>query len=393
MHHTTPSPLTYAMIGGGRGAFIGEVHRKAIALDSTASLVAGCLSSTPEKARDSGRDLGLADDRNYATWQELAASESNRDDRVDFVSIVTPNDSHYPIAKGCLEAGLHVVMDKPMTHTVAQARELGEIAESKGLVLAVTYNYTGYPMIREAARLVREGAIGEVRKVFVEYHQGWLATRLEESGQKQADWRTDPTRAGLGGSIGDIGSHAENLLHAVTGLEIESVLTDATAFVEGRTIDDDAAMLLRLTPERPGGPTPKGTLTCSQVCVGEANNLSIRVYGTRGGLKWRQETPETLEVTSLDGPLRTFARGGPGLGDEAAAATRIPGGHPEAFIEAFANIYRAAARAIRAARGEDVSGIPFLPFPTAADGARGVRFIETAVRSSNEGGVWLKLTD
>lgn len=381
--------LTYGMVGGGLGAFIGEVHRKAIALDGTAELVAGCLSSTPERARESGRSLGLA--RVYERFEEMAEREAARTDRIDFVSIVTPNDSHYAAARAFLSAGIHVVMDKPMTHTSAQARELAALAAERGLVLAVTYNYAGYPMVREAARLVREGTLGEIRKVFVEYHQGWLAARLEASGQKQADWRTDPSRAGLGGAIGDIGSHAENLIHAVTGLQIESLCCDASTFVEGRRIDDDAAMLLRFAPVRPGGPGARGVLTCSQVCVGEANALTIRVYGTRGGLRWRQETPETLDLTSIDGPTRVLARGGPGLGAETMAATRLPGGHPEAFLEAFANIYRSAARAIRAAQGENVTGIPQLPFANAADGERGVRFIERAVESSSRGGAWLSI--
>lgn len=383
--------LTYGMVGGGIGAFIGDVHRKAIALDGTATLVAGCLSSDADRARESARALGLPADRAYATFEDMARRESARPDRIDFVSIVTPNDTHFAAARAFLDAGIHVVLDKPMTHTSAQARELGAIAARHGLILAVTYNYAGYPMVREAARLVREGAIGEVRKVFVEYHQGWLATRLEQQGQKQAAWRTDPARAGAGGAIGDIGTHAENLVQAITGLEIDALLADATAFAPGRPIDDDAAMLLRFAPARPGGPPAKGVLTCSQVCVGEANALAIRVYGTLGGLRWRQETPETLELTSIDGPTRTFARGGPGLGPETQRASRLPGGHPEAFIEAFANVYRGATRAIRAAQGEDVADIPELPFATAADGERGVRFIEAAVESSTRGAAWVSL--
>ncbi|MCB9840850.1 MAG: Gfo/Idh/MocA family oxidoreductase [Phycisphaeraceae bacterium] len=389
--------LIYAMIGGGQGAFIGAVHRMAAALDQQATLVAGALSSTPEKSLASARALALPPDRSYPTWQAMLEAEAARpaDQRLDFVSIVTPNDTHYPIARAFVDAGFNVILDKPMVHTSKQAADLVAAVERHGVVLAVTYNYTGYPLVREAARLVRTGALGTIRKVFVEYHQGWLATRLEASGQKQADWRTDPARSGIAGAVGDIGSHAENLVATITGLTIESLCADATTFVEGRRLDDDASVLLRFT----GG--ARGVLTCSQVCVGQENNLSIRVYGTEGALAWRQEEPNRLEFTTRDGPRQVLTRGSASLGPEAAAATRLPAGHPEAFIEAFANIYRGAFEAIRArkaaaATSTERGGRVFQPdsnltYPNVHDGARGVRFIEGVIASSSAGGVWTPL--
>lgn len=384
-------PLKYGMVGGGQGAFIGAVHRMACALDQQAVLVAGALSSSPERSLASARDLGLSPDRSYPSWQEMLRTERARPaaDRLDFVSIVTPNDSHYPIAKAFVEAGFNVVLDKPMVHTSEQATELVAAVERAGVVFAVTYNYTGYPLVKEAARLVRTGALGTIRKVFVEYHQGWLATRLEETGQKQAGWRTDPARSGVAGAVGDIGSHAENLVSTITGLRIESLCAEATTFVPGRRLDDDAAVLLRFH----GG--ARGVLTCSQVCIGEENNLSIRVYGTAGALAWRQEEPNRLEFTAAEGPRQVITRASGSVGPEAAAATRLPAGHPEAFIEAFANVYRGVFEAIRArpkagsARG--APGETRISYPTVLDGARGVRFIERVIESSHAGSSWVTL--
>lgn len=371
--------LTYAMIGGGTGSFIGAVHRHAIALDNTATLVAGAFSSTPERSKQSASELGVAPDRAYGSFEELAARERQRSDPVDFVVIVTPNDTHHPAAKACLEAGLHVVCDKPFTVTSAQAAELRDLAEKRGRLCAVTYNYSGYPMVRHASELVRTGMLGRVRKVYAEYHQGWLATDLERSGQKQASWRQDPKRAGMGGSLGDIGTHAEQLVRFVTGLEVESVLAELTSFVPGRVLDDDASVLLRLS----GG--ARGTLTCSQVCVGEANGLSLRVYGETGGLVWRQERAEELVLTRSDGSKTVLSRGGDGLSDRAAGATRLPGGHPEGFIEAFANLYRGVAQAIRGARAETPPGPLASEVPGAEDGRLGVRFVEACVESGRTG--------
>lgn len=372
--------LRMGMVGGGRDAFIGAVHRAAARLDDRIELVAGALSSTPEKARASGRDLGLAEDRIYPTWKALIEGEKKRpaEDRIDFVSIVTPNDSHFAIAKAALLAGFHVVCDKPMVTTLKEAADLEHLVLRSGVVLCVTYNYTGYPLVKQAREMVLGGEIGEVRKVVVEYHQGWLATGLEQTGQKQAHWRTDPARAGAGGAIGDIGTHAESLVSYVTALEIESLCADLTRFVPGRRLDDDAAVLLRFR----GG--ARGVLSASQVCVGQLNDLRLRVWGTRGGLTWHQEDPNVLRVTALDGPERTYHRGAAGLAGPTQAATRLPVGHPEAFIEAFANVYRGAAAAMA---GETSA----LDYPSVVDGARGVRFIHAVVASSDAGAEWVDL--
>lgn len=375
--------LTFGMIGGGKGAFIGAVHRMAATLDGEAAFVAGALSSSPERARESGRELGLASDRNYGAWRDMLESERARPagERIDFVSIVTPNDAHYEPARAFAEAGFNVVLDKPMVRTGEEASELVRAVEKSGVVLAVTYNYTGYPMVKHAASLLRSGALGAIRKVFVEYHQGWLASKLEETGQKQAAWRVDPARSGAGGAIGDIGSHAENLVATLTGLEVDSLCADLNTFVPGRALDDDAAVLLRF---RNGA---RGVLTASQVCVGEENGLSIRVYTEKGGIAWRQENPNLLEVTDETG--RRIITRGTSSDESAKRATRLPPGHPEGFIEAFANIYRGVFESIRARReGRPARGLG-VEFPTVHDGARGVRFIERVVESSRAGGTWL----
>ncbi|MFI4898718.1 MAG: Gfo/Idh/MocA family protein [Phycisphaerales bacterium JB059] len=381
-----PPPLRDAMVGGGTDAFIGAVHRLAAALDGRARLVAGALSSTPQRSLDSAKALGLDPDRAYESYQQLIERESARpeSERVDFVSVVTPNHLHHPIVKACLEAGLHVVCDKPFTMTSAQALELRDLAARRNLLCAVTYNYTGYPLVREMRSIIASGILGPIRKVFAEYHQGWLATPLEQTGMKQASWRTDPERAGIAGALGDIGTHAENLVSFVTALEIESLCADLTAFVPGRTLDDDASVLLRFK----GG--AKGSLTCSQVCVGEENGLTLRVYAESGGLIWRQERPNLLEMTSLDGDRRLITRGGDRSPD-ATNATRLPPGHPEGFIEAFANLYRGVCDAIEARRDgrNDASNLT----PTADDGLRGVRFVERCVQSAQLGSGWISWDD
>ncbi len=373
--------LRYAMVGGGEGAFIGAVHRHAMALDHRYELTAGALSSTPDKARRSGAALGLADDRNYGTWEEMLEGELARPegDRVDLVVIVTPNHVHYPVAKAFAEAGINVVSDKPLVHTSEQADDLARTAQRTGVVFAVTYNYTGYPMVKEARALVRRGELGKVRKVVVGYHQGWLATNLEATGAKQAEWRTDPARSGAAGAIGDIGSHAENLVSTVTGLELEAICADLTTFVPGRRLDDDGNLLLRFK----GG--AKGVMIASQIEIGHENDLVLRVYGEDGALTWRQEDPNYLWHAPLEGPVRLLRRGNPYLGDAAQAGTRLPSGHPEAFLEAFANVYTAVADAIhRRAAGDDPSG----DYPTVHDGARGVRFIERTVQSAASDQKW-----
>jgi predicted dehydrogenase len=377
--------LKMGMVGGGQGAFIGAVHRTAAQLDHEAHLVAGALSATPERALASGREWGLSDARNYESWQNMIERESALPpgERIDLVSIVTPNHTHFPIAKAFVQAGFNVVCDKPMVLTSEEADELAREVKAAGVVFAVTYNYTGYPMVKRAAELVREGKLGTIRKVVVEYHQGWLSTHLEATGQKQASWRTDPARAGIAGAMGDIGSHAENLVASITGLKLRSLCADLTAFVPGRRLDDDAAVLLRFE----GG--ARGILSASQVCIGEENNLWIRVYGTEGSLAWRQEEPNKLEFVPRDGSRRIMTRAGPEAGPLAAEASRLPSGHPEAFIEAFANIYRGVYEAIRAKReGRARKGLG-RDFPTVQDGARGVRFIERVVESARQGSVWL----
>lgn len=378
------APLRYAMVGGGQGAFIGAVHRKAIALDATATLVAGALSSEPEKAHASGRELGLADARNHGSWQALLADELRlpAGERIDFVSIVTPNHVHFPVARAFAEAGIHVVCDKPLVHTSEQADELQRVAARSGCVFGVTYNYTGYPMVREARHLVRSGAIGDVRKVIVEYNQGWLATRLEGGDNKQADWRTDPARSGAAGAIGDIGSHAENLVATVTGLELESLCADLSTFVPGRRLDDDGNLLLRFK----GG--ARGVLIASQIEVGCENDLRLRVFGTTGTLDWRQEEPNTLVHSPIDGPVRLLTRGSSWLSEAARRATRLPTGHPEAFLEAFANVYRGVAAHIRAVQAGVAPDPLDADYPTLVDGARGVRFIEKTVASAASAQKW-----
>lgn len=380
--------LRYAMVGGGRDAFIGAVHRRAMALDGQMQLVAGALSSDPDKARASGRDLGLPDDRNHGRWEDLLDDELKRpaDERIDFVCIVTPNHVHYPVARAFAAEGFHVVCDKPLTHTSAEADELVRLTEARGIVFGVTYNYTGYPMVRQAREMVRSGALGEIRKVVVEYNQGWLATEVERQGNKQADWRTDPARSGLAGAMGDIGSHAENLVATVTGLAVEALCADLSALVPGRRLDDDGNVLLRFANGA------RGVLMATQVAAGCENDLSLRVFGTRGSIFWRQEEPNVLVHAPIDAPRQVLTRGSPWLADAAREAARLPSGHPEAFLEAFANIYRGVAQAIRAERDGQRPAAEQPGFPTVHDGARGVRFIEKVVESSRSEGKWTRLS-
>jgi predicted dehydrogenase len=371
--------IRYAMVGGGRDAFIGAVHRNAMALDGQYEFVAGALSGSPERSRASGADLGLADDRNHGTWQALLADERRRapGDRVDVVVIVTPNHLHHDVAHAFVDAGFHVVCDKPLVHTSAQADALVDLVAARGTLFAVTYNYTGYPMVREARELVRAGAIGAVRKVVVEYHQGWLAGALETSSNKQSTWRVDPALGGPAGAMADIGSHAENLISAVTGLELESLCADLSSFGAGRVLDDDAGLLLRFA----GG--ARGVMSASQIAAGNENDLRLRVMGERGMLDWRQEEPNVLVHAPVDAPRRILTRNSPGLSEAARRACRLPPGHPEGFIEAFANLYLGVAADLRlretqgrAATAEEAD------YPRIGDGARGVRFIERAVASS-----------
>jgi predicted dehydrogenase len=377
--------LRYGMIGGGPGAFIGAVHRKAAALDGEMELVAGAFSSTPEKSKQQGAELFLHPHRVYGSYQEMAEKESRlpKEQRIDFVSIVTPNHNHFEIAKTFITAGFHIVCDKPMTTTLADAEALCRLVKKHDVIFALTHNYTGYPMVKQARELVRQGALGVIRKIVVEYPQGWLATFLEGEGAKQAVWRTDPNQAGVAGCFGDIGSHAENLAHYITGLEIEELCADLTTFVPGRKLDDDANTLVHYE----GG--ARGIMYASQISVGEENNLRIRVYGTEAGLEWRQEEPNYLCVRRPNGPEHIYKRGNNYLAPIAAYNSRLPSGHPEAFIEAFANIYRNAGRTIAAKISGTTPGEFDTDFPTVQDGARGVHFIHAVVQSSRQRG-WMK---
>ena len=375
------------MVGGGRGAFIGAVHRAAAALDGQIELVCGAFSSDPQRSKDSGADLFLAPERCHGTFDEMMKSEAAlpAESRMDFVSIVTPNHVHFPAAKAALESGFHVVSDKPATFDLAEAKELQAILGRTGLLYALTHNYTAYPLVKEARQIVRSGRLGTIRKVIVEYPQGWLAKRLEDAGQKQAAWRTDPARCGAAGCIGDLGTHAENLAEHITGLRIKELAADLTAFVEGRRLDDDANILLRFE----GG--AKGILHASQISTGEENNLVIRVYGEAGGLEWRQQEPNTLLLKWPDRPAEIHRTGMGYLGSSAAASTRIPPGHPEGYLEAFANIYRNFASHLRAVIDGREPDEVALDYPKIADGIRGMAFIEAVVESSKGNARWTAL--
>jgi predicted dehydrogenase len=373
------------MIGGGRGAFIGAVHRIAAAMDGQAELVAGAFSSDPARSRLSGEDLFLDPSRVYGSYAEMAKAEAAMPPsrRLDFVVIVTPNHQHFGPAKLFLESGFNVVCDKPVTFDLAQAVKLRAVVRKTGKVFALTHNYTGNAMVKQARALVRDGTVGVIRKVVVEYPQGWLADAVERTGQKQASWRTDPKRSGAAGCMGDIGTHAENLARYITGLEIEELCADLSTFVKGRKLDDDGNVLVRYK----GG--AKGILHASQVCVGDENDLNIRVYGTRAALAWHQEHPNELVVKFADKPRQIWRRGNGYDGDEAKRFTRIPAGHPEGYLEAFGNIYREAFRAIAA----EVEGRRMprdLDFPTIEDGVQGMEFIEAVVRSSRRGARWVR---
>jgi predicted dehydrogenase len=375
--------LRVGMVGGGRNAFIGAVHRMAMRLDDLIELKAGCLSADPENARLSGADLGLASDRIYSDYREMAAREAGRPDGIEAVVIVTPNHLHYPVAKAFLAAGVDVICDKPLSTALAEAKELVELTRARGLVFAVTLNNTGYPMVRQAREMIAAGEIGDIRVVHAAYIQDWLTQPIDADGQKQAEWRTDPARAGASACLADIGVHAHNLALFVTGLEVDSVSADLTTFVPGRRLDDNAHVLLRFV----GG--ARGVLAASQVAVGNLNNLSLKVFGTRAGLEWSGESPEFLRFTPYGEPSRTLQRGGPGNWDSAREGSRMPAGHPEGYIEGFANLYRDAAElfaARRAGRAPRPAAVALTP--NVLDGARGVAFIEASVASSQNNGAW-----
>jgi predicted dehydrogenase len=371
------------MVGGGEGAFIGAVHRIAARLDDHYELLAGALSSEPERAKRSGAALGLDPGRSYGGFEEMAHAEAKHPNGIEAVAIVTPNHMHAPVATAFLKAGIHVICDKPLTATLAEAKALADLVRKSNLVFAVTYNYSGYPMVRQARAMVADGTLGAIRVIQVEYPQDWLTERIETTGHKQAEWRTDPNRTGAGGSIGDIGTHAFHLASFVSGLELDSLLADLTTFVPGRQVDDNANVLLRFK----GG--AKGMLWASQVAPGNENALRLRVYGTKGGLTWSQENPNYLWYAPFQEAPRQLSRGGPGIGAAAGRVTRVPPGHPEGYLEGFASIYSEVAQAIRAAADKKPAP-PEVVFPTVEDGLKGVSFVDAVVRSSSGGGVWTK---
>ncbi len=377
--------LRLGMVGGGQGAFIGAVHRLCARMDDRYELVAGAFSADPARAKASAAELGVAPERAYDSYAEMATAEAARPDGIDVVSVVTPNHLHHPICKAFLEAGIHVICDKPLTTTVADAEDLAETVKRTGKVFALTHNYTGYPMVRQAHAMVAEGALGKIRVVQAEYVQDWLSSKLEDTGHKQAEWRTDPARSGPAGCVGDIGTHAYNLLSFVTGLQLDELCAELHTFVPGRPLDDNAHMLLRFA----GG--ARGMLWSSQVSPGNENGLRLRVFGETGGLTWEQEHPNQLHHTPLGEPPRLITRGGSGSGDVAAHATRIPAGHPEGYLEGFANVYSDAAEAITAAIDGRAPDSAAMLVPTVEDGVAGVKFIAAAVASSEKGGVWVKV--
>ncbi len=383
---SAPRPLRLGMVGGGEGAFIGAVHRIAARLDGQFELVAGALSATPEKALRSAAALGLDPARSYPDFTAMARREARLKEGIEAVAIVTPNHMHVPAALAFLKAGIPVICDKPLAASLAEARRLQRAVEATGSLFCVTYNYSGYPMVRQAQAMVAAGTLGDVRVVQVEYPQDWLTEPLEATGQKQADWRTDPARAGAGGCIGDIGTHSYQLAEFVTGLSVQELAADLSHFVAGRRVDDNAQILLRFNNGA------RGMLWASQVAPGNENGLKLRVYGSKGGLEWHQEQPNHLIFSPFGDPPRWLTRGGAGLTAVASRVTRIPSGHPEGYLEAFATLYSEMAAAIRARqRGESVpDGVIF---PTLRDGLRGVAFVEAAVRSSKANARWVRLPE
>jgi predicted dehydrogenase len=374
--------IRLGMVGGGEGAFIGAVHRIAARLDDRYELVAGALSASPDKAIRSAAALGLPSDRSYPDFRTMARAEAARADGIEAVAIVTPNHMHAPVADAFLDAGVHIICDKPLTTTLEEARRLRDKARASGLIFAVTYNYSGYPLVRHARSMVQGGELGAVRIVQVEYPQDWLADPLEAAGQKQADWRTDPARAGAGGCVGDIGTHAYQLAHFVTGMMPEQILAEATIFVPGRRVDDNVQILLRY------GNGARGALWASQVAPGNDNGLRLRIFGEKGGLDWRQEEPNLLTWSPLGEAPRLIRRGTTSMNAAGQRVNRIPAGHPEGYLEAFATIYSEAATAIVARRTASPPD-PALTFPTIEDGFAGVAMVDAVLRSSAAGAVWV----
>jgi predicted dehydrogenase len=376
--------IRMGMVGGGRGAFIGGVHRMAAALDGKIELIAGCFSADPKKSKASGEDLNLDPPRVYTTYEQMAVREAAlpADERIDFVSIVTRNNTHFAVAKYFLEHGFHVVCEKPLAFNLHQAKMLRSVVRHTGKIFALTHNYTGYPMVKEARKMVQSNKLGRILKVVTEYPQGYALSALSDKARRIANWRLDPKVSGASNCIGDIGIHAENLVRYITGLEIDSLCAEVSTFIPGRPLDDDANFLIRFTSGA------KGILYASQISCGEENNLSIRVYGTKGSLAWYQEHPNDLKFTPAGEPARIIRRGNDYVSEVAKKFTRLPFGHPEAFIEAFANVYLEVAAAIHA-RVEGKRAATY-DFPTVDDGVHGMAFIETAVKSAKSNSKWTR---
>lgn len=380
-------PIRLGMVGGGQGAFIGGVHRMAARLDGEFQLVAGALSSDPTRAKLSGAELGLDPQRSYTSYAEMAKAEAARADGIEAVAIVTPNHMHYPAAKAFLDAGIHVICDKPLTSRLDDAKALAAQAHGSGKLFVLTHNYTGYPMVRQAREMIADGVLGDLRVVQAQYAQDWMTEAVES---KQAAWRTDPKQSGAGGATGDIGTHAYNLARFVTGLELDVLSADLSAFVDGRVLDDNAHIMLRFKPVG-DAPAARGMLWASQVAPGNENGLTLRIYGNKGGLEWAQEHPNQLWYTPFGQEKRLISRGGPGAGAAAGRVTRIPSGHPEGYLEGFATIYAEAARAIRALRTPGGVVPPEVVYPSVDDGVEGVAFVEACVKSSSENAAWTAL--
>lgn len=383
---TTNTLLKYGMVGGGEGAFIGEVHRKAIALDGKAILVSGCFSSDPENTLRTGRGLMLEENRLYKYYADMAAAEGAKgEDKIDFVVIVTPNFTHYSVAKVFLENGINVVCDKPFTVTSKQAIELQQLADEKGLAICVTYTYTGYPIVKHAREMIANGDIGDIRFVNAEYPQDWLSTLLEETGQKQAEWRADPGKSGASNCVGDIGSHIENMVSYMTGLKIDTLSARMDTMVKGRRLDDNATIMV----DYAGG--SKGLYWCSQIAVGNDNGLRVRIFGSKGSIEWAQENPNYMTVASLEGPTQRLSRGRDAIYPIGESFSRVPAGHPEGYFEAFANVYKAFISYLTKTKNGEELLAEDLDFPGVSMGINGVKFIEKCVESSTDNAAWVSM--
>jgi predicted dehydrogenase len=376
--------LRMGMVGGGLTSFIGPVHRKAAGIDGEIELVCGAFSIIPGESKETGESLYLNPERVYESYQEMFEKEKNlpADQRIDFVSVVTPNHVHFGPSQMALESGFHVLVEKPIAFSLAEAKTLEKTVNKTGLLLGLTHTYTGYPLVKEARKMVADGAFGKIRKIYVEYPQGWLSTLLEKTGNMQASWRTDPKQSGMGGAIGDIGTHAANLAEYITGLQITEICAMLNTVVKGRHLDDDSSMLLRFNNGA------SGVLMATQVAAGEENNLNIRIYGETGGLEWRQEEPNTMILKWLGKPKEIIRAGQGYLSDVAKGYTRTPAGHPEGYLEAFANIYRSFTRAVRDFKPGKKLNIAKYDFPDVADGVRGMNFVQTVVKSANSTRKW-----